>query len=874
MKSEKRQRLLALMIAGPALLAAQPSASDHVDRALRFADLNNWNGAAADFAAAETMFASAGDARNALYAHLGTIRATITQRDLLKASADLEGELAANPLLQVDSELRKFCLIVKGDIDGEIDSGAMRRDWEEVHSLAQKVGDEKWQYRSLGQIGIAAFYDGDLETARKNVAAALIAATKNNDVGAEIRFLTAIGIGLREAHMASAALEYFVKALKLAEATPDAGYQFPTNEARLETLIDMGRANESQQLAEQIMSAAREQNQPQHEVVVLTMLAHVAIARKDADSALRMFNQVLALGEKNGLVRKLADAQSALAEIYRGRGDFEQAQRFAELAIETTQQSGDEWAVPQRQRTLAEIQAQRGRYAGADETYDRAGAFVDALLGRYSGIFEKLALIKVSSQLYIDHFSLLADHLNNPSKAYQVVEQVRGRVMTDLLLAGSVISPQAAAEQRTLSALELKLKSVHSVAEIRKLRDEIFLAQQARWVTPEMNILKADPTKAVDIETILRSLSPRAAILEYVVADPRSYCLVISRAGRRIVPLPSRHHIEALTIAYLKAIKTQQSTNLEGRRLYDALIAPLQEAVRTPDLVVVRDGILHLLPFDALIDSSGSYMVERHTIVYSPSATAFYLLTTEPHRQPGDQRGLLAVGGIPYDRDTLKQVATTRGYDGNALSDLPASKDEVLAANSALSNLSNTLLLGINATESAFKRAAIENYRVVHLAVHGYASPTNPDEAALVLLSDSHAGEDGLLHPAEVVQLKLRSALAILSACDTAVGPVEGEEGIETLSRAFLLAGARNVISTLWSVDDTFSLSLMKSFYQHLAGGEPPTIALVAAKRDMLRRFDTAAVPYFWAGYTIEGAFDDALNPQMSSNVTVFKTPH
>jgi len=94
----------------------------------------------------------------------------------------------------------------------------------------------------------------------------------------------------------------------------------------------------------------------------------------------------------------------------------------------------------------------------------------------------------------------------------------------------------------------------------------------------------------------------------------------------------------------------------------------------------------------------------------------------------------------------------------------------------------------------------------------------------------------------------------VLSACDTAVGPVEGEEGIAALSSAFLLAGARSVVSTLWSIDDTFSLFLMKQFYRHIAAHEPPSIALAAAKRDMLRRYGAAAVPYYWAAYTVEGA--------------------
>ena len=93
-------------------------------------------------------------------------------------SAQLASDLDNNPLLQTDKQLRLFCLIVKGDIDGEIDAGAMREDWQGVQDLANELGDKKWQYRALAQLGVAAFYNGDLATAGKNVASALAAATK------------------------------------------------------------------------------------------------------------------------------------------------------------------------------------------------------------------------------------------------------------------------------------------------------------------------------------------------------------------------------------------------------------------------------------------------------------------------------------------------------------------------------------------------------------------------------------------------------------------------------------------------------------------------------------------------------------------------
>jgi CHAT domain-containing protein len=276
-------------------------------------------------------------------------------------------------------------------------------------------------------------------------------------------------------------------------------------------------------------------------------------------------------------------------------------------------------------------------------------------------------------------------------------------------------------------------------------------------------------------------------------------------------------------------------------------------------LIVVRDGPLHLVPFDGFINDGGRYVAETHRVIYEPSATSFYLLKSQRRRPISSAHTLLAVGGVPYSPTELKQASITRGYDPGELSNLPASKDEVIAAEAALHGPGDLLLIGPRATESAFKRAVASQYGIVHLAVHGYASTTERNRSALVLLSDPAAGEDGFLQASEIVQLPLNSDLVILSACDTAIGPLEGEEGIAALSRAFLLAGARSVVSTLWSIDDTFSLFLMKQFYKHLASHVQPAAALTAAKRDMLKKYGAAAVPYYWAGYILEGAADLAV---------------
>ena len=202
----------------------------------------------------------------------------------------------------------------------------------------------------------------------------------------------------------------------------------------------------------------------------------------------------------------------------------------------------------------------------------------------------------------------------------------------------------------------------------------------------------------------------------------------------------------------------------------------------------------------------------------------------------------------------MNRSGLTRGYDRSAFADLPSSADEVRIVQAAFPKGESKLLLGTAATEGAFKGAGLAEYRVIHLAVHGFADSTFPDRAALVLLSAPSAGEDGFLQASEIVQLHFEADLVVLSACDTAVGPLLGQEGIANLSRAFLLAGARTVVSTLWEVDDTSSLFLMKRFYAHLLAHRSAGWALTAAKRDMLRTFGREALPYQWAGFTIEGA--------------------
>jgi CHAT domain-containing protein len=827
--------------------------------ALHLADFYNWVDAAHEFAEAETTFLASGDLKNALYARIGLMRGNLERGGLPARSAELAAELRNNPFLQSDKQMRMFCLTVKGDIDGESDHEAMRYDWEEVQSLARDLHDTEWGNRALGQLGLAAFYDGDIATARANVGRTLKAATVAGDVGGQILYSSVIGSGLTELQQYALAIPYFDQALKLATATPDSGYPFVTYQGRVNALIGLKRLDEAQHSVDDMLSFARQRHGRSLEAAALVLDSRIATARDDYRISVATLEQSVALCESGGLLQQLSEAQSLLADLYRKHGDLPKAEQLASEAATTAQSTGDLWAVPQRLQEVAELQVAQGKYADADHVYDRADAFVDAMVGKTGALLDKTGLIKASSEMYSQHFSLVADRFNNPAKAWTIVEQVRGRSTSDLLMAGSAASSEAKHTEHRISELRLSLTTARSNSDVQQIRDRIFVAEQSRWVNPEVSILKSESHRRIGIAALQRSLDESTVILEYVTADPRSYCLVISRSGLRIVPLTDTRRIEALTAAYLHAIKARQESKAKAADLYNALVRPIPEVARKERLVVIPDGRLNSLPFDALVDGSGRYLGETHTIVHSPSATSYYLLAKRPRRTLTFDHTLLAIGGVPYNQLPQLKASSAAAYDHTPLSELPGSKDEVLAARTAIGDRGTVLLLDSNATESAFKRANLAQFRIIHLAVHGVANTTHPDRSALVLLSDPSAGEDGLLQASEIVQLRLRADLVILSACDTAVGPVEGEEGIETLSKAFLLAGARAVVSTLWSVDDTHSLFLMTRFYAHLAAHEPIALALAAAKRDMLNKFGHELAPYYWAAFTLEGAAGDTI---------------
>jgi CHAT domain-containing protein/tetratricopeptide (TPR) repeat protein len=826
-----------------------------MQQALHYADLYNWADAGPFFAKAEKLYRAKGDTRNTLYAHIGAIRATMERRSLPRTSEELSRELETNPLLRRDAALRMFCLSVKGDIDGEIDAAPMKKDWAEVRSLAAGFGDAKWRNRASAEIGFAEFMEGHMDQARAHVAGALIQAARTHDLGAQIRYLAAIGTGMVLVRNYEAGLDYLQKALQISAKVPDAGYPFLAKEGNLQALLGLGKIDEAQKLGAEIIREAQKRRKLVKETQARITLARVELAAHKPTDAISQLQTAIRLAETGGFPRLLADAKMILADIYGSQGRLQLAQKTAQQAIAVTRKDAEPYLLPQRLTSLAALQVRQGRYADAERSYEQAGYLVDSMLGNVSSIAAKTSLITTMTDLYVGEFSLLADNLHRPDQAFLALESARGRILRDLLLQGErVQSPQEESVERRVSELRVRLAATSSEARAKQLRDQIFLAEQTRWLIDaraKWPVRNFQPLASADVR---RHVGPDELILEYVLADSRSYCLSISNQGLGIAPLPPREVIEKDIEAYADAIKNRNRGIQEAKRLYADLLWRVPGLSGHSKLIVVPDGKLFLVPFDALMDGNGEYVLARYAVSYAPSASTFALMRSLQSAQDAP-RSLLAVGGVPY----RGQQGTTRGVlrpGMKDLGDLPGSKEEVEIASAADDSIRKTILVDSNATEAAVKHADLEHRSIVHLAVHGVADPVHPDHAAMVLLSDSAAHEDGLLESTEISNMRLNADVVVLSACDTAVGRLQGEAGIANLSRAFLLAGAHSVVSTLWSVDDTFSVFMMKQFYSHLMTGDTVGAALAQAKRDVLKTYGNRAVPYFWAGYVVDGVSD------------------
>jgi CHAT domain-containing protein len=322
--------------------------------------------------------------------------------------------------------------------------------------------------------------------------------------------------------------------------------------------------------------------------------------------------------------------------------------------------------------------------------------------------------------------------------------------------------------------------------------------------------------------------------------------------------LKGRKDIEAAVDWQLQAVRQKRDGRPEGQAVYRLLLAPITALAQSKRLIVVPDGRLDMAPLGAAVDPEGRYLAEALVVSFAPSATAYYLLSVPKPPTPG-RTEVLGVGGARYSaRPTIPAQSEFRPgglFDALApprFSRLSRSGTEV-ADLAAVGNWSLRSITGDDATESVLKRMPLSNFDVLHFSLHSAIDREFPDRSGLVLTSHADDQEDDLLQAREIMGLRLRAELVTLSACDGAAGTPEGIAGTNSLVQAFLMAGARSVVASVWQADDVFTAALMRRFYGYLRLGHDKAEALTLAERELLRTWGPSAAPVYWAGFRIVG---------------------
>jgi CHAT domain-containing protein len=835
----------------------------------RLAWLFNWPKAEPLYIRAEELFKVRGDTRNEIYARVGRIRAESETMSWVDVSQML-GQQLEIPVVKTDPKLKLWCLAAKGYTDLEINPASAKRAWTEAQRIAHALGEAQWEARATGELGIIAFLEGDSRRAAAMVGDALLSAMASGDIGGQVRYLEMLGNGFNEVKRYGEALAFFERAIKITSAIPDAGFPFMAFEGKSDALVGLGRSEEARQELVQALAVAKKNEKLGHETMILLSLGELELRTGHRQKAMEYLAEGGEIGGKYNFYRPLGQIMFDLAGLYRDAGDLNSAEERASAAVSASRHIADRYFFPRDLTMLADLKASRGYFTEAELLYEDAEDVIDGMLVNVDEAYWSSSLAGAMSETYLHHFELEAQR-GNVERALNVLERVRGRTAAALLQNKVSFSKNESEQARvledTVSELQLRLMRSEDPKERVGLLDQLVeYERRLEWTRNDQGVSKHEWfEKPAPLRTIQASLRPDEVVLEYVLSEPQSYCVWISKkdAGLQLLPA-GRQQIEDLTRRYLNLTRAKTDDIDVAKQLYGVLFGPVAQRAATDRLIIVPDGILNLLPFDALHDATGALLLETKTISYVPASTVLVVLRDAKEMQ-ASRRAFLGVGDVPYQNQggassKLAKPAGVgqrllRGFSnafGTPLYDLPQTREEVIEVSKIIGN-DGVMLLGSNATETAFKSEPLQDFKIIHLAAHGFADTQFPERSGLVLGLDANSHDDGLLQVREIIRLRFNADLVTLSACNTGVGKLQGEEGVTNLVEAFLVSGAKAVVASVWSADDTYTLALMERFYTRIAEGQDKAAALRQAKLDLLTKFGKQVSPYYWAAFVLVG---------------------
>jgi CHAT domain-containing protein len=622
-----------------------------------------------------------------------------------------------------------------------------------------------------------------------------------------------------------------------------------------------------------------------------------------------------AVGDREGEISTLYN----MARAVQISGDLASALPYAELSLQLIEELRAQVLSPDlRSSYFASVHKHYGLYIDLLMQLDRqrpghgfaAAALVASESARARSLLETLAELDEDIRRGVDQ-SLL-------ERERTLQQALRAKSQYQIQLYGS---KQAEAE------------SVEVAREIRGLTAEYQEVQaQLREQNPHHSTL--EHLKPISLEEAQAELRDKnTLLLEYALGDERSYLWVVTSDSLESYELPARAKLEetAREVYDLLTARQQVGKQLDAEyqsrvaasdqhyaekslELSKMLLGPVATQLGSKRLLIIADGVLQYIPFEALPapdlqqnaereasePNLDALLLSQHEVISLPSISTLAAIRRE--RPPDDtQRKGVAVFADPvfdkYDArvespdDSQASVAAVtnqeaevqralRDFDGftgsQGIPRLPFTLKEASAILAVTPADQRMVATGFEANRDVLLNSGLGQYQVVHLATHSLINNEHPELSGILLSMVNKKGEpeNGFLQLHDIYNLRLSADLVVLSACSTGLGKEVRGEGLVGLTRGFIHAGSKTVVASLWKVDDQATAELMSHFYQAmLTDGLPPAAALKVAKEKM-RQQKRWYAPYYWAAFVLQGEYRGTVkinnNSRSSSYIAAF----
>jgi len=536
-------------------------------------------------------------------------------------------------------------------------------------------------------------------------------------------------------------------------------------------------------------------------------------------------------------------------------GELSAAQKECSRALDRLAKMESPVLRYQAHSLVAQIESALGNLSGAYDFCQKAREALETLRSSLRGEELKIAFMKNRLEIYENLVELCLLRGQGPAGAeesFGYIELAKSRSLAELLTrAGPAAQPVERGQSelvRRIREMREELNWYYRRIEIEQLRAEEPSHErienlQKQALTHENELLRVlrDLPQSEEIagnapaqrslEEIRACLPPQTAIVEYFSYKDQFIAALLSREDLQIIPLtPVSRVINLLRMLHFQISKFQLGAEYTRtfkksmldvvkahlRELYEEIVAPIRSQLQAQHLVIVPHGVLHYLPFHALLDGE-TYLIDSFTISYAPSASIFAHCQIKAARASGTSLVL----GVP---------------DAQA----PQILDEVRSVASILPE--SELFLGEAANEQVLREKGLHS-RLIHIATHGRFRQDNP------MFSGIRLG-DAYLNLYDLYQLKMDAELVTLSGCATGLNVVTPGDELLGLIRGLLYAGAHSLLLSLWDVHDESASDFMTSFYRRFQKGHGKVAALQGAMIELRERYPH---PYHWAPFALIG---------------------